>query len=267
MAAGIPANNLVITSHSYGFSFSGACDITNSLLAYNSIARNTDLNINNFPQHLHVHSAGNSQGSCAGVGGYFTITGSGKPAKNNLVVANISSAENLSSSSSVGPVHDGRIKPEISGMGSSVFSISTPANTYATLSGTSMATPGISGTAALLYQRYKQLNANNNPPSALIKNVICNTAKDLGNAGPDYKFGFGRIDGLLAVRTLEENRYVVNNVAPLGNREFTINAPAGTSRLKVMITWNDPAAASNSAIALVNNLDLMVFKGTDTTRP
>lgn len=263
MQTGIPNNNLAVSSHSYGFTFSGACDLTNTtMLGYSSTSRATDLNCNNFPTHLHVHSAGNAGNSCGG--GYYTITGSGKSAKNNLVVANITTSEGRASSSSAGPVHDGRIKPEISAMGSSVFS-TVSNNAYDTYSGTSMSTPGVAGSAALIYQRYKQLNSNNNPPSALVKNFICNTARDLGNSGPDFQFGYGRIDALSAVEMMEENRFVSNTVVNGASNEFNITVPANTVRLKVMITWNDPAAASNAATALVNNLDLIVFKGTDST--
>ena len=49
MATEIPAKNLLVSSHSYGFSFSGACNLTNSLLAYESRSRATDINLNNFP--------------------------------------------------------------------------------------------------------------------------------------------------------------------------------------------------------------------------
>jgi subtilisin family serine protease len=263
MQTGIPNNNLALSSHSYGFQFSGACGLTNTTqLGYSATARGTDLNCNNFPTHLHVHSAGNAGNSC--IGGYYTITGSGKSAKNNLVVANITTNETRSSSSSAGPVQDGRIKPEIAAMGSNVLSTISN-NQYDTYSGTSMSTPGVAGAAGLIYQRYKQLNSNNNPPSALVKNFICNTARELGNPGPDFQFGYGRIDALSAVEMMEDNRYVANTVANANANEFNITVPANTIRLKVMITWNDPAAASNAATALVNNLDLIVFKGTDST--
>ena len=259
----ITSFGLSVSSHSYGAS-SITCTST-SHIDYSSTARSTDINLNTFPFHLHVHSAGNSQATCTN--GWKTITGSGKPAKNNIVVANVSTTDAISSSSSFGPVSDGRIKPEISGFGSSVYSTYIPLNSYGTISGTSMSTPGISGTLALLVQRYRQLNANADPISSLIKGVACNTAHDLGNVGPDYKFGFGRINALAAVKAIEQNRYVVNNITQAATVDKVITVPAGAERLRVMLTWNDPAAATNSNPALVNNLDLSVISSGGTTLP
>ncbi|MCX6320040.1 MAG: S8 family serine peptidase [Bacteroidetes bacterium] len=265
MATAIPANTLISSNHSYHDGLGVQCGVTGASVAYSLRARNTDINLNNFNYHLHCHSAGNAQTSCAS--GWGTITGTGKAAKNNLVVASITSLEGMTGYSSFGPVHDGRVKPEISAMGDGVFSTYTPLNTYGTISGTSMSTPGVTGTVAVLAQRYKQLNGNVLPPSMLIKNVVCNTAQDLGNAGPDYRFGFGRINALAAVRILEENRYQLNTVATGATNDFNITVPAGASRLRVMLTWNDPAAAANAATALVNNLDLRVINGPTTSLP
>lgn len=264
MAAGIPAHNLAVSSHSYG-SGTPNCSPTGTGISYTATAAATDQNLNNFPFHIHCHSAGNSQAVCSG--GWYTITSSGKPAKNNIVVADITTSEALSGSSSCGPVSDGRIKPEIAAMGTNVFSTNTTVNGYSTLSGTSMATPGVSGTCALLVERYKQLNSNALPPSALIKNILLNGARDLGNAGPDYRFGFGRVNALASVLFLEENRYAVNSMTNGGMSDINISVPAGTARLRVMLTWNDPAAAANASPALVNNLDLTVINGSTTTLP
>ena len=265
MAAAIPANNLMVSSHSYNDGLGVQCGLAGANSAYSLTSRNTDLNLNNNPSHLHVHSAGNNQTSCTS--GWTTITGAGKSAKNNLVVAAISSLEAMTTFSSFGPVADGRIKPEISTMGLNVFSTFTPLNTYSTISGTSMATPGAAGTVTLLVQAYKQLNSGNLPPSSLIKNIVCNNAKDLGNPGPDYKFGFGCINALQAVRALEQNRYIVNTMSTSDVQTTSINVPAGAARLRVMLTWNDPAAAVNANPALVNNLDLSVINGVTTTLP
>ncbi|MGQ0738817.1 MAG: S8 family serine peptidase [Bacteroidota bacterium] len=266
MAAGIPAHNLVVSSHSYNDGGAVTCNINGTQIQYTLVSRNTDLNLNNFPTHLHVHSSGNAGGTCAGQ--YMTITGTGKSAKNNVVVGNITSTEGLSGSSSCGPVQDGRIKPELVSMGTSVFSTYLPLNSYATISGTSMSTPGVAGSLALLVQRYKQLNGNTVPPSTLVKNAACNAAHDLGNPGPDYRFGFGRINALNAVRILENNRYLLGPPLATGGINNTdITVPAGTARLKVLLTWNDPAAAANANPALVNNLDLTVINGATTTLP
>lgn len=263
MATAIPANNLVVSSHSYGST--QTCGLNGAGVTYSATSRATDLNLNNFPFHLHAHSAGNSQTACSG--GWSTITASGKSAKNNILVANITTLEAISGSSSFGPVQDGRVKPEISAFGTSVFSTATPQNAYATLSGTSMATPGVAGTLTLLVQRYKQLNSDNLPPSTLIKNTVLNTAQDLGNTGPDYKFGYGRLDALQAVRILEENRYALSTISTGNSNDHTITVPAGTARLKVMLTWNDPAGTANANPALVNNLDLSVINGATTSLP
>jgi hypothetical protein len=262
MANAIPANNLVVSSHSYGST--QTCGLNGAGVIYSATSRATDLNLNTFPFHLHVHSSGNSQGACAG--GWSTITASGKTAKNNILVANITTAEVLSSTSSCGPVQDGRVKPEISAFGTGVLS-TYPNNNYGTISGTSMATPGIAGSVSLLVERYRQLNGNANPISSLIKNTVLNTAFDLGNVGPDYRFGYGRINALAAVKILEQNRYVINTIATSGQNDITVNVPAGAARLRVMLTWNDPAGAANANPALVNNLDLSVINGPTTSLP
>jgi hypothetical protein len=252
VANSLSNDSIVISQNSWGYGDGFVnCTVKDP---YNSESRSQDININNFPYFLHVHSAGNSQAVCTG--GWGTTTG--KAAKNTLVVANVSSADAINSSSSFGPTQDGRLKPEISGMGVNVYS-TLPNNQYTGgYTGTSMATPGISGTMAQLFERYRQLNSNNNPIASLMKAVACNTAKDLGNAGPDYKFGFGRINGLQAVRALETNRYTVSSVANAATNSLNITVPAGVTRLRVMLAWTDPAATANANPALVNDLDLVV---------
>lgn len=262
MATGIPLHNLVVSSHSYGST--QTCGLNGSGVTYSNRSRETDIVLNNFPFHLHCHSAGNDQTSCTG--GWSTITSSGKSAKNNILVAAVTATDVMTGFSSFGPVQDGRVKPEISSFGSNVWS-TVPNNSYGFNSGTSMATPGVSGSVALLVERYKQLNANILPPSALIKNIVLNGADDLGNPGPDYKFGYGRINALRAVRFLEENRYVLNNITTGSSNDISITVPAGAARLKVMLNWNDPAGAANANPALVNNLNLEVINGATTTLP
>ncbi len=64
---------------------------------------------------------------------------------------------------------------------------------YATASGTSMATPVVSGTVALMKQKNPLLTVNQ------VYNNLINTAKDLGKIGFDINSGFGRVNALAAV--------------------------------------------------------------------
>ena len=249
IATSIVSDQIVISQHSYGYG--DAFVNCTSKDPYNTNSREQDLNVYNYPYFLHVHSAGNSQAVCSG--GWGTTTG--KAAKNVLVVANVSATEVINSSSSFGPVQDGRLKPEISADGVDVYS-SLPNNAYTGgYTGTSMATPVVSGVSAQLYERYVQL-VGINPSASLLKAVLCNTAKDIGNAGPDYKHGYGVLNGLRAVKTIEAANYVVGNVSTGGTATVNVTVPTGATRIKVMLCWTDYAAVANANPALVNDLDL-----------
>ncbi len=73
---------------------------------------------------------------------------------------------------------------EIAGPGSSVLS-TYPTNTYATLSGTSMATPHVAGAAALVWSFFTQCSNED------IRAALNATAKDKGSAGRDNFYGHG----------------------------------------------------------------------------
>jgi subtilisin family serine protease len=68
--------------------------------------------------------------------------------KMHFVVANDPN-DLISTYSSFGPTLDGRLVPQISAVGSTVYSLDYN-NGYQFMSGTSMATPGTSGTLVLL---------------------------------------------------------------------------------------------------------------------
>ena len=64
---------------------------------------------------------------------------------------------------------------------------------YATASGTSMATPVVAGTIALMKQKNPSLTV------AQVKGILYTTSKDLGASGYDNTYGHGRIDASAAV--------------------------------------------------------------------
>jgi len=70
-----------------------------------------------------------------------------------------------------------------------------PGISYGSISGTSMATPAVSGLAALVRSKYPQLN------SAQVKAHIEATADDLGTPGFDVYYGHGRINVFKALST------------------------------------------------------------------
>ena len=250
--------DVTITSNSYGSSMN--CNnptfatYSNSNSLYDQVAYN-------HPNLMHVFSAGNSQGDCGWT--FFTVRWTHK---NSLIVAATNQNSNITGFSSFGPLFDGRIAPTISGVGSSVYSTEWN-NTYGYKSGTSMSCPGVSGTIAQIYERYKQLHNGVNPEASLIKALVCNTADDVGNKGPDYKYGFGQINGLKAVEEMEAGNWVVDSVAQSVQNTLNITIPNNAVETRIMLAWTDIPGNPNAAISLVNDLDLFLTNGTDTIYP
>ena len=243
--------DVVITSASY----SNGCNA-----GYTSLARDLDEQNNTYPNLIHVFSAGNDGNSDCGYGagsGWGNVTGGHKQAKNVVTVANLSLTGSLSSSSSRGPAADGRIKPDISGKGTSVYS--TEENqTYGTKTGTSMSCPGISGVMAQLYHAYKELNSGVNPPSALMKCILLNSADDIGNPGPDFKHGWGEVNAYRAVKMLESVNYISDSISQGNIRNHTINIPSNISKIKIMVYWHDKEASTSASISLVNDINIQL---------
>jgi subtilisin family serine protease len=84
------------------------------------------------------------------------------------------------------------IKPEISAPGSSILS-SIPGGGYGSKSGTSMAGPHVAGVVALMRA------ANPNLEVEAIKQILMDTAIDLGSVGEDNTYGHGFLDAYEAV--------------------------------------------------------------------
>ncbi|MDX1905844.1 MAG: S8 family serine peptidase [Bacteroidia bacterium] len=243
--------NMVITNSSY----SNGCNA-----GYTLITQTVDKQAHENPSLLHVFSAGNSGTSNCGYGAGATwgnITGGHKMGKNVIATANLYADDVLEVSSSRGPANDGRIKPDIAANGQNQIS-TNPNNSYSAFGGTSGAAPGIAGVAAQLYHAYRLMHGGADPDGALIKAAMMNTAYDLGNIGPDFKYGWGRIDAARAALLLEENRYLESGVGNAGLNTHTVTVPANTKEVRIMLYWNDPEASPLSFKALVNDLNLSV---------
>lgn len=167
-----------------------------------------------------VCSAGNS-GSGADTVGF--------PAKypSCIAVASTTSSDAWSSFSSTGPGVD------IAAPGSSIYSTLYTGG-YGTMSGTSMAAPHATGAVALLLSAGVSDTNGNGVVGDEVRNLLQSTAVDLGTAGFDNYFGYGRIDVAAALASLAGSP---PPPAPVFNPPTNLAASA-TNRV-VTLTWQD----------------------------
>ncbi len=126
---------------------------------------------------LHVAAAGNS-GNPPGKGDNVSY-----PARWDSVIAVAATDKDDARArwSSTGP------DLELSAPGVDIYS-TYPGGGYATMSGTSMASPHVAGTAALVWVAYPDWS------NADVRAQLQNTADDLGAVGWDSKYGYGLVD-------------------------------------------------------------------------
>lgn len=256
-----------VSNHSYNIGGAFQCFTPYS---YSSASREMDELALEAPTLLNVFAAGNSAAACPF--DFGTIVPGFQYAKNVLLVGNLQNSEETDPGSAKGPTTDGRLGPEIMAKGASSFSprrgiiLPAPVDTYINAYGTSFSAPQISAIAALLQQA--SLEAGENYPKATtVKALLCNTAKDLGPPGPDYEFGFGRVDAFKAITALQKKQFAEGSVEQGTSAEFSLEVPEGIAELKVFLSWNDPAAQLPVAKVLVNDLGLSVIGGSEAVLP
>ena len=201
-------------------------------------------------------------------------------AKNAITVGNVGDDDfeqvgDLENDSSRGPTDDGRMKPNLVAPGRPILSAQAGSATgYASMGGTSMATPHVAGIAATVMEHYPAFRTR---PHLLRAHLMATSilhdddvtpANNTGGGRNDY--GLGRVSSYIANWARGgpngwSTHWATHNItsASWGFRDITV--PAGTRRLVVVMTWDENAASSGATSAVDYDLDLWVDRGADCT--
>jgi hypothetical protein len=112
---------------------------------------------------------------------------------------------------------------------------------YGAVNGTSFASPVAAAVAALVMSANPSLSADQ------VKNILFSTAVDLGTAGRDIYFGYGRVNASAAVAKAAGTTTTADTTAPTA----AIAAPLGSSTVSGTVTVN-VNAADNVGVARVD---------------
>ncbi|PTB97722.1 hypothetical protein C9994_01735 [Marivirga lumbricoides] len=285
------ANGLILSNHSYGLIlgwnynsntqswqwFGQADGKDNRFGAYTSESRTIDNIAYNAPYYTIVWSAGNDR-SDVGDGsrppdGPYDLIGPSAGAKNIITVGAITGFEEysgptsavMSGFSSWGPTDDGRIKPDIVADGVGLLSTSSAGvDSYTTLSGTSMSAPNVTGSLGVLQEYYRQ-SADTFMTAAQLKSLAIHTAREAGTSpGPDYKFGWGVLNCIDAIKTIggvnqKDTFMLTAELLNNDQHEYQI-IPDTKTPITATIAWTDvPGLAKelgSTNADLINDLDI-----------
>ncbi len=195
---------------------------------------------------LSVHSAGNSGGACGSVDRPAGIYDA------SFTVGATTSDDFIAGFSSRGSVTiDGsdRLKPDISAPGVSIRS-SILGNTYGPKNGTSMAAPHVAGLVALLISAQPSLAGQVDQIEQIIEQSAvhltttqtCGLIPVPGTQVPNNTFGWGRIDALAAVQSLE--RKLELSLTP---SDLTYN-PGQVVTYTLQVTYTHPLSPTHNVV-------------------
>lgn len=187
--------------------------------------------------------------------------------------------------SSRGPAKDGRSKPDIVAPGTWIYSVESlyddtndgeRSSWYTYKFGTSMASPLTAGACADIIQFLKEKKQIASPSSALVKAVIINGARSMGNGQfdeaieipsevPNHVNGFGHVDLATSLMPADGELFVAEgSIEETGGEAAYSFTKAGDGPLSATLCWNDYPGTPGAYIALVNDLDITVTVGEDT---
>lgn len=204
--------------------------------------------------------------------------------------------DDLCTCSAHGPALDGRLLPTLVAPGESVVSTraaqgtlcglpfasaeeTPPSPLHAGCTGTSMASPHVSGAYALFVDFYRD-RYDATPSPAMVKAALVNRAVDLaggkdadgrtmGNI-PDNKQGWGRLNIGNVFRAWTAGVVAEDQVGSFNNsgetRSWTVTPVDPTKPLKVTLAWTDALGPGlgGKTPAWINDLNLRVSNGTST---
>lgn len=144
-----------------------------------------------------VVAAGNSgprAGTIGSPGSYPQSITVGATDKNDKVASFSSRGPNAIKDANGEPLR----KPDVSAPGVDVISAGKSGDQYVKMSGTSMATPAVSGMIALLLSKYPNLSAEQ------VREVLTTSAVDVDAPGYDLNTGYGRVDAVAILAKADE---------------------------------------------------------------
>ena len=215
--------------------------------------------------------------------GFDTIPMDGN-AKNILTVGAIDGGETvptkpsdikMSSYSSWGPTDDGRIKPDLVGVGDAILSSSANGDdAYSTLTGTSVSAPNVAGSLLLLQEFYARQTYGFTMKASTLKGLVLHAANEAGaTQGPDYQFGWGLLNTERAAQVLtnkDQNHFISESLLFQNSTNTFQIVASGKSPITATISWTDPEGVptepkpenlNNRKPKLINDLDVRITDG------
>ncbi len=192
--------------------------------------------------------------------------------------------QGMAAFSSRGPTQDNRIKPDVVAPGTDVISTKSSVGyavwrdlasnpKYCFGGGTSMSTPLVAGTAALLRQYAVERGGVTNPSAALLKAMLVggsrslapgqygtNVTQEIPSLSPNNVEGWGQPDIEATVHPYRRMVRLLDRISPAAGatNTFAVSVTVSHTPLDIALVWIDYPATAGAGVTRVNDLDLLV---------